>query len=313
MQPSSRWRTHAYGAVLVALCSLFYLVVVALGYVASITVFANATVGQYLLLTVVLGFAGTLTYREIHRPTRLLEELDARRSDGEYADLEALATRLANQAAVADPELWIAPIEEPNSLTVGYRTPAICLTEGLLERFEDDSDRLEAVLAHEIAHVSNRDARVMTAVALPGEFLLTVGAVSFVGLSLLGVGGIGVRFAPDWFVDGYLVPLWLGSFGLLALWIVLTLVFDVVADAFSRHREFAADRGAVALTGNSTALVETLRDLEGAQRIPETDLRESDTLGRFCIRPLDEGRPTHPPVEERVDRLRTVRRELEVS
>lgn len=77
-----------------------------------------------------------------------------------------------------------------------------------------------------------------------------------------------------------------------------------LVDAFSRQREFAADRGTVALTGDPGTLVAALEALADADPTPTEDLREVSGISRFCIVSTHEYRRTHPPVGARIERLR---------
>ena len=121
------------------------------------------------------------------------------------------------------------------------------MTRGLEASLTDDE--LDAVLAHELAHIANRDAVVMTAASVPR----TIGT--------LLVGGEG----PDLFVLVWLL-LWPFGLPLIACGTLITLTI-------SRYREFAADRGSALLTGAPEHLMSALERLSGAERIPEQDLR----------------------------------------
>ncbi|MDP9262115.1 MAG: M48 family metalloprotease, partial [Actinomycetota bacterium] len=156
---------------------------------------------------------------------------------------------------------------------------------GLMEALTDAE--LEAVLAHEISHLANRDAAVMTAVSAP---------------RLLGevvVGGAGEGRGLIWLVAWPLgiVPLALGT--------ALTLMV-------SRYREFAADRGSALLTGAPEQLMSALEKLSGhAIEIPHADLRAANA---FCIVSTETKRfalfSDHPPLEKRLAALAEIAREL---
>jgi len=200
--------------------------------------------------------------------------------------------RLAQQADVAPPALAVVPTDEPNAITAGRGDRSVvCVTLGLLERLGDDE--LEAVLAHEIAHLKNGDTAVMTVTGFPatlGVVMLSLSARSF-----------------GWkaFVFGYLfVPFYLAVFAVPLL--VASLPGTVV---LSRYREYAADRGAVALTGNPVALATalgTLHDADGER--PDRDLRRVAGLTAFAIVPTGYSPVVlpsmHPPTAERIRRLR---------
>src|SRR4051812_14773352 len=143
-------------------------------------------------------------------------------------EVHATVERLCLAADLPKPEIVVNSERQPNSWVVwsGRRRYRLHVTEGLLELLEPRE--LEAVLAHELAHVANRDATVMTVVGGPGAALMRGGARIMRGWWVALAGGL-VAMAVGW----------VGSLG---------------ARVLSRYREFAADAGAVALTGNPAAL-----------------------------------------------------------
>lgn len=207
--------------------------------------------------------------------------------------------RLAHQAGVAPPALAVVSTDEPNAITAGTGgRSVVCVTVGLLERLDDDE--LEAVLAHEIAHLKNGDTAVMTAAGFPatlGVVMLSLSARSF-----------------GWkaFFFGYLVvPVYLAVVGVPLL--VASLPGTVV---LSRYREYAADRGAVALTGKPVALATALGELHDATvDPPERDLRHVAGLTAFAIVPTAYSSALlpsmHPPTAERIRRLKELTAEID--
>ncbi len=207
--------------------------------------------------------------------------------------------RLAQQADVASPALAVVPTDEPNAITAGSGDRAVvCVTLGLLERLDDD--QLEAVLAHEVAHLKNGDTAVMTVAGFPA----TLGVV----LLSLSARSLGWKA----FVFGYLfVPFYLAILGVPLL--VASLPGTVV---LSRYREYAADRGAVALTGDPVALATALGDLHGAVTdTPDRDLRRVAGLTAFAIVPTAYSSTflpsMHPPTAERIRRLKELTRDVD--
>jgi len=196
------------------------------------------------------------------------------------SDLEARIHRLAAQADIPTPSVAVVECPEPSCLTVGrQRSPTIVVTTGLLERLE--AEELEAALAHEIAHIVNRDLPVVTAVAAMvaiGDRLLErertlrrfLGGMVIVAL-FSGVG---------------LLLLALPIVVLTALYLVVSVVARVVLAVnsialglFSKTREYAADRGASRLTGNPAALASALETLEPARPNRDGRMQVSATLG----------------------------------
>jgi len=208
-------------------------------------------------------------------------------------ELHAILERLCVVADLPKPALVLERRAMPNSWIEGttrggYR---LHLTQGLLDLLEPRE--LEAVMAHELAHVANRDAAVMTVVGGPGEALLSG------GLRLAGHG---------WplFAGGLIAAAigWIGTFGTRGL---------------SRYREFAADAGAVAITGNPAALASALIKVsDGLVAMPRADLRAASLHDAFHLLPAARekgyGLPaTHPPLRARIERLERLERTLQQS
>jgi heat shock protein HtpX len=198
--------------------------------------------------------------------------------------VHAIVERLCVVADLAKPRVVLERESQPNSwiVSLGRGRSQLHLTQGLLDAL--DPVELEAVIAHELAHVANRDAAVMTVVGGPGAVLQGGG-------SRLTRGGV------FWFIQlGGVVALaigWLASIGTRAL---------------SRYREFAADAGAVALTGNPAALATALMKVsDGLVAIPRRDMREAAARDAFHLLPvrMKEHRllATHPSLRARIERL----------
>jgi heat shock protein HtpX len=201
--------------------------------------------------------------------------------------LRGIVGRLAALAEVRAPTVVVARSKAPNALAVGLRrrSSTVVVTRGLLD--ELNSAELEAVVAHEISHLANRDAAVMTAVSAPR----TLGEVV--------VGEAGSTRGLVWMVGWPLglVPLAVGT--------VLTLLV-------SRYREFAADRCSAMLTGAPEQLMSALQKIAGhAAEIPHDDLRAANA---FCIVSTESRRlaffSDHPPLEKRLAALAQIARDM---
>ena len=215
----------------------------------------------------------------------------ARLSPADAPELHAVVERLCVIADLPKPAIVLERQYLPNSwiegtVRSGYR---LHLTKGLIDRLEPRE--LEAVIAHELAHVVNRDAAVMTVVGGPGEALLS--------------GGMRVAGQGWW-------PLMLG--GLIAA--AIGSASSVGTRALSRYREYAADAGAVAITGNPAALASALMKVsDGLLSAPRTDLRSAAVLDSFHLLPVSRERSfaltaTHPPLRARIERLERLERTL---
>src|SRR4051794_8673694 len=215
-----------------------------------------------------------------------------RLSVSEAPDVHAIVERLCVVADLAKPALVIEHTNVPNSWVEGTKRGGyrLHLTEGLIALLEPGE--LEAVIAHELAHVANRDAAVMTVVGGPGEALLN-GGVHMAGQGWwpMIAGGVAATAIG-----------WVGSLGTRAL---------------SRYREFAADEGAVRLTGSPAALASALMKVsEGIGAIPRKDLRSAGVIDAFHLLPQsadDKLRlpATHPPLQARIARLEKLERALQ--
>jgi heat shock protein HtpX len=209
-------------------------------------------------------------------------------------ELHAVVERLCVVADLAKPRLVLEQERQPNSwvVSLGHGRSQLHLTEGLLEVLEPVE--VEAVVAHELAHVAHRDAAVMTVVGGPGAVLLAGGKklVAHGGFWVVQIGGVAAVIVG-----------WLGSIGTRVL---------------SRYREFAADAGAVALTGNPAALATALMKVsEGLVAIPSKDLREASARDAFHLLPAGTEKgmlpATHPPLRARIERLQRLEAGLQAA
>ncbi|QLG60833.1 zinc metalloprotease HtpX [Halorarum salinum] len=219
-------------------------------------------------------------------------------SEEEYPDLHRKITRLSQQADLPKPKVAVADSQVPNAFATGrsQKNAAVAVTTGLLRTLDDDE--LEGVLAHELAHVKNRDVMVMTIASFLSTiaFMVVRWGAFFGGGRNRNNGGVLVAIAAS-------LVVWIVSFFLIR--------------ALSRYREYSADRGGAAITGKPGALASALLTIDGRMdKVPDDDLRETSEMNAFFIIPLKSGVvgklfSTHPPTESRVQRLRDLERELE--
>jgi len=216
--------------------------------------------------------------------------------EADHPAFHALVRRLAIQAGLPMPRVYIIPSESPNAFATG-RNPehaAVAATEGILRILSQEE--LEGVMAHELAHVKNRDILVSTIAAT------FAGAISMLG-SMLQWGAIlgGGRSSEDGEGAG-------GLLGSLALAIIAPIAAMLVQMAVSRSREYLADETGARICGQPQALANALRKLHTAAHImPMTEARPA-SAHLFIVNPLTGGGlaalfSTHPPMEERVARL----------
>lgn len=201
------------------------------------------------------------------------------------ADTHAMATR----ANMPEPRVFIIESDQPNAFATG-RDPhhaAVAATRGLLDRLS--RDEINGVMAHELAHVKNRDTLTMTVTA-----------------TLAGAIGMLANFALFFRVNDR------GGFiATLALAIFAPLAAMVVQSAISRSREYEADRIGAEIHGNPMALAQALEKIERSARrtMNHEAERNPATAHMFIINPLNGQRmdnlfSTHPDTANRIDRLR---------
>jgi heat shock protein HtpX len=229
----------------------------------------------------------------------------------EAPDLHAMVERLCALADLPKPRVAVIPTDVPNAFATG-RSPkhaAVAVTNGLWRRLEPKE--VEAVLAHELSHVANRDVLIMTLAsffAMLAAFLTRVGLYS--GMWGGGFGGGGRRDSNG--NNG--VPVWLIIF---AVSVVTYLISFVLIRTISRYREYAADRGSALMTGAPENLMSALQKIaSGITQIPQQDLREVAGMNAFFIVPTNWRQQVgelfmdHPPMEKRLAALAEISREM---
>jgi heat shock protein HtpX len=246
---------------------------------------------------------GAFSFAQFFFSDRLaLYSMGARRVDeDEYPKLHAMVGRLSQQADLPKPDVAVADSRVPNAFATGrsQKNSTVCVTDGLLRTL--DEDELEGVLAHELAHVKNRDVMVMTI----ASFLSTIAFMIVRWGWLFGGGGRDRQGGGGGVVVAILVS--------LLVWIVSFLLIR----ALSRYREYAADRGGATITGKPSALASALLKISGRmENVPERDMRDQAEMNAFFIIPIRSGFvgklfSTHPSTENRVERLRELEREME--
>lgn len=213
--------------------------------------------------------------------------------------LYQMVQRLCNKANLPMPALYIVPSPAANAFATG-RDPehaAVAVTEGILNILSDDE--LEAVIAHELSHVYNRDTLIQAVAATIG------GAISFLAQM--------VSYSM-WFPSSREDGEGANPVGLLLTVILAPIAATVIQLGISRTREFAADAGAAKLTGNPRALARALQRLEAnAKQMPMTGNPAFEPL--LIVNPFS-GQfwgnlfSTHPSTEARIQKLLELEPEL---
>jgi heat shock protein HtpX len=224
----------------------------------------------------------------------------------EYPELHAMVERLCQLSDLPKPKVAVADTDMPNAFAAGrsQKAATVCVTTGIMSRLEPRE--LEGVLAHELAHVANRDVIVMTV----ASFLATVAGLVIRFGAYSGMVGGGRRDGDNTVAVFFLV--------LLVSIVVYALSF-LLLRALSRYREYAADRGAAIMTGAPAQLASALTKISGAMsRIPTKDLRAAEGMNAFFIMPavakgfsLSSLFATHPPAEKRIARLMAMQAQID--
>jgi heat shock protein HtpX len=212
--------------------------------------------------------------------------------------LYAMVRRLATRAQIPMPRVYLIPEETPNAFATG-RNPehaVIAVTEGIMRIL--DQDELEGVLAHELSHVKNRDVLISTIAAT------LAGAITYLAHMAQWAAIFGGRRSDD--EEGGSSPI-----AMIAMAVVAPIAAMLVQMAVSRSREFQADATGAQLAGRTWGLAKALEKLQMAQQVAPMNANPA-TAHLFIVNPLS-GRAlmnlfsTHPPLEERVARLRAMR------
>ena len=219
--------------------------------------------------------------------------------ESEAPVVHRIVRSLATRAGIPMPKLYLLPSEAPNAFATG-RNPqhaAVAVTHGIL-RIMDETE-LEGVLAHELSHVLNRDILISTIAAT------IAGAISMVAnMAQWGLMFGGARHDDD---EGHGT----NPIALILTVILAPLAAMIIQMAVSRSREYQADASGAKLTRNPLGLASALGKLEQASRMVPMNANPS-TAHLFIVNPLS-GRSlmslfaTHPPVQDRIARLRSMR------
>jgi heat shock protein HtpX len=218
-------------------------------------------------------------------------------TEAQAPGLYGMVRRLATRAGVPMPRVYLIPTDQPNAFATG-RNPehaVVAVTEGIMRILDDDE--LEGVLAHELAHVTNRDILISTIAAT------LAGAITYLAhmaqwAAIFGGGRHDDDDAPSPVV-------------MILMAVVAPIAAMLVQLAVSRSREFQADATGARLAGRTWGLSKALEKLEIAKEAAPMNANPA-TAHLFIVNPLS-GQAlmnlfsTHPPLEERIARLRKMR------
>ncbi len=215
-------------------------------------------------------------------------------SESEAPQLYQMVRELTTRAGLPMPRLFVIPSDQPNAFATG-RNPkhaAVAVTSGITKLLSEDE--LRGVISHELGHVRNRD-------------ILTQSVASAIGAMITWIAYLFL-----WFGDDDSSPL--GLVANLALFLLAPISATLIQLAISRQREFSADATGAEICGNPESLASALLRLEeGAKAMPMQVNQATEPL--YIVKPFSGGGiaslfSTHPPIDERVRRLRQMRPSL---
>ena len=218
-------------------------------------------------------------------------------SEAEAPQLHQMVEELAREANIPKPRVYLIPDDSPNAFATG-RDPqhaAVAVTQGIMRILSPTE--LKGVLAHELGHVRNRDILIQTVAAtLAGAIMILADLARFTAI----FGG-----SRDNEEGGA------GILGIIVMSIIAPLAAMLIQMAISRSREYLADETGAQLAHNPESLARALEKLQTASQVTPMDASPA-TAHMFIVNPLTGGTlmnlfSTHPPIEERVARLRAMR------
>jgi heat shock protein HtpX len=267
---------------------------------AFIMIVGNLLAGRQGMMIALVLAAGMNFFSYWYSDKIVLKMYRAREATPQQApELFEMVQTLTRQAGLPMPKVYIIPKEAPNAFATG-RNPdnaVVAVTQGLLNLME--RKEIEGVLAHELAHVKNRDILIGTiAATMAGAIMMLASMARWSAM----FGGVN---RDDDSGGG------LGTIGMIAMSIVAPIGAMVIQMAVSRSREYLADATGAKFAGSPEGLARALEKLGAyAKRIPMN--ASPSTAHMFIVNPLS-GKglqtlfSTHPPMEERISRLRGIR------
>jgi len=267
-------------------------------YLVFMTVLLAFGAGYWLIVVLAVGM-GLVQYFFSDKlvlwstGARIIEE-------DEYPELHMTVEKLCKEASLPKPRIAIMQSPVPNAFATG-RSPkhaVVACTDSIMRLLS--RDELEAVLAHELAHVKNRDILTMTM----ASFIAMIASIIMQSFFFSAIFGGRDREGGSWII------IWVVS-------IVVYAVSTLLILALSRYREFAADRGSALITKNPRALISALKKISGRMdAVPVEYKAKVEGANAFFIIPALTGNSimelfsTHPPLEKRIANLEKVETEM---
>jgi heat shock protein HtpX len=266
-----------------------------LGALTGLILLCGALLGGKSGMLIALALAGVMNFGSYWFSDKIvLARYRAKPvTEADAPRLHAMLDRLCAHGGLPKPKLYILPEKAPNAFATG-RNPeraAVAVTAGLLETM--DQEEVEGVIAHELAHVKNRDILIASIAATIAGAITVLASFARWGAIFGGFGDRDERGG--------------GLLGMLAMAIVAPIAALVIQMAVSRSREYAADATGARIAGNPVGLARALEKLGRLNRRIPMDTSPA-TSHLFIVTPLSVGGlgklfSTHPPLQERIRRL----------
>jgi heat shock protein HtpX len=217
----------------------------------------------------------------------------------QFPKLHDMVERIVARNNLPKPKIAVINTNMPNAFATGKskKSSVVAVTTGLMDSL-DDPEELESVIAHELTHIRNRDALVLTLVSVLPTIAWYLVQFGFYGGLHSGMG-----YGRDRNSGGIMIIV-------IVVAVLVWAISFLIIRAISRYREFSADRGAAQMTGKPVKLANALMKISGnMRRVPTKDLRQVEGLNAFFIIPAISGSTignlfsTHPPTEKRVQKL----------
>lgn len=265
---------------------------VLLGGLSALFLLIGQAIGGESGLVIAFGFAVVMNIGSYWFSDKVVLRMYRAQQVGPDHPLYRMTERLSQRAGLPMPKVYVIPDMSPNAFATG-RNPnhaAVAATEGILRLLPESE--LEGVMAHELAHVRNRDILISSVAATIGAAIMMLATMA----QFAAIFGGGQRDERG------------GSpIALLATALLAPLAAGLIQAAISRQREFAADRAGAEIAGSPQGLAQALRRIDAASRQIPMDANPA-TAHMFIMKPLSvQGLSalfsTHPPTEARVAAL----------
>jgi heat shock protein HtpX len=261
-----------------------------LGLMSALVLAIGELLGGSNGLIMAFGFAALMNFGSYWFSDKIVLRMYRAQPVGPEHALYRMVERLTARANLPMPKVYIIPDPSPNAFATG-RNPshaAVAATEGILKVLSDHE--LEGVIAHELAHVKNRD-------------ILTSSVAATMAAAIMMLARMAMFFGGGRDENGRGA----NPIVLLAMMILAPLAAMLIQMAISRSREFAADAGGAAIAGNPYGLADALRKIDAVSKRVPLDANPA-TAHMFIVKPFSGGGITslfssHPPTEARIQAL----------